>query len=228
VTDYTRPLLLGYARRDLYLSDPHVTAMKPELSGFAKLEGFAMGSIYLEVPDTAPAAFEALVASVNRYEITAVVLPEWRHLALVGDPEQVKQQFEPITASCHTRPPHELAGPVGSRRPQPLTCSGSSAHPPVPSLLVCDRAFLSPVEGSAADLHKPAGAGRESESVLRQPFHHPTSRRNRNGSEAIARRRVRTGRPRSQRRRAVGQCRLRHGRRLRCVVCVELRQRRLT
>jgi hypothetical protein len=99
VTDYIRPLLLGYARRDLYLSDRHVTAVKRGFGAFAQLEGFAMGSVYLEEPDTAPAAFEALVASVNRYEITTVVLPEWRHLALVGDPEAVRRQFERVTGA---------------------------------------------------------------------------------------------------------------------------------
>jgi hypothetical protein len=99
VTDYSRPLLLGYARRDLYLSDRHVNELKRQLGSFAQLEGFAMGSVYIEDPDTAPAAFEALVASVNRYEVTAVVLPEWRHLALVGDLEVVRRQFERVTGA---------------------------------------------------------------------------------------------------------------------------------
>jgi hypothetical protein len=99
VTDYTRPLLLGYARRDLYLSDRHVNDLKRELGAFAQLEGFAMGSVYVEDLDTVPAAFEALVASVNRYELTAVVLPNLRHLALIGDPEEVKQQFERTTGA---------------------------------------------------------------------------------------------------------------------------------
>jgi hypothetical protein len=99
VTDYTCPMLLGYARRDLYLSDRHVTAVKRGFGTFARLEGFAMGSVYLEEPDTAPAAFEALVASVNRYEVTTVVLPEWRHLALVGDPDAVRRQFERVAGA---------------------------------------------------------------------------------------------------------------------------------
>lgn len=105
--DYTRPLLLGYARRDLYLSDRHVDDLKRELGAFAQLEGFAMGSVYLEGPDTAPAAFEALVISVNRYEISAVVLPELRHLVLAGDPGAVKRQFERVTGArlmLHDRP----------------------------------------------------------------------------------------------------------------------------
>jgi hypothetical protein len=97
VTDYTRPLLLGYARRDLYLSDRHVDDLKCELEAFAQLEGIAVGSVYVEDPDPAPATFEALVASVNRYQITAVVLPSLRHLALVEDPAKVQVQFERCT-----------------------------------------------------------------------------------------------------------------------------------
>jgi hypothetical protein len=99
VTDYSRPLLLGYARRDLYLSNRHVNDLKRELGDFARLEGFLMGSVYVEDPETAPQAFEALVASVNRYEITAVVMPSLRHLALVGDPAEVRVRFERVTGA---------------------------------------------------------------------------------------------------------------------------------
>ncbi|WP_350279125.1 hypothetical protein [Kribbella sp. HUAS MG21] len=99
MTDYSRPLLLGYARRDLYLSGRHVDDMERELGEFGQLEGFLMGSVYVEDPETAPQAFEALVASVNRYEITAVVLPSLRHLALVGGPAEVRAQFERVTGA---------------------------------------------------------------------------------------------------------------------------------
>ena len=95
--DYTRPLLLGYARRDLYLSDQHVEELKRQLGSFAQLEGFTLGTVYVEDPDTAPAAFDALIASVNRYEITAVVVPGLRHLALIDHPDAVKLQFERAT-----------------------------------------------------------------------------------------------------------------------------------
>jgi hypothetical protein len=99
VTDDTRPLLLGYARRDLYVSDQHVELLKADLTKFAAVEGFAMGSTYVENVETAPAAFNALVESLNRYEHTAVVIPDWRHLALVGDPERVKREFERVTGA---------------------------------------------------------------------------------------------------------------------------------
>ncbi|MFB6724822.1 hypothetical protein ACFCV3_31890 [Kribbella sp. NPDC056345] len=99
MTDYTRPLLLGYARRDLYPSDEHVERLKDELQKFAAVEGFAMGSIYVERRATAPAAFNALVESLNRYELTAVVIPGWQHLELIGDPGTVKQEFEQVTGA---------------------------------------------------------------------------------------------------------------------------------
>lgn len=99
VTDYSRPLLLGYARRDLYLSGRHVDDLKRELGKFAQLEGCLMGSVYVEDPETAPQAFDALVASVNRCQITAVVLPGLRHLALVGDPAEVRVRFARVTGA---------------------------------------------------------------------------------------------------------------------------------
>lgn len=125
VTDYTRPLLLGYARRNLYLSDRRLDDLRRELRTFAQLEGFLMGAVYAEDADTTPAAFEALVASVNRYQITAiVVLPSLWHLAIVGDPAEVCAVRAGHGGSHHAArgQPHELAESVGSRRPQPLTC----------------------------------------------------------------------------------------------------------
>lgn len=95
----TGPLLLGYARRDLYLSDPHIEDMKQELKAIANLEGYTMGPVYVEDPASAPAAFDALIESVHRDQITTVLLPEWRHLALLGDPATIKQQFERVTGA---------------------------------------------------------------------------------------------------------------------------------
>ncbi|MER7244905.1 hypothetical protein [Kribbella sp. NPDC000426] len=99
MTDYASPLLLGYARRDLYLSDPHIEQMKQDLKALADLEGYTMGPVYVEDPASAPAAFDALVEAVKRHEITTVLLPDWRHLALVGAPAAIKQQFEQVTGA---------------------------------------------------------------------------------------------------------------------------------
>ncbi|WP_344238026.1 hypothetical protein [Kribbella hippodromi] len=97
--DYTRPLLLGYLRRDLYLSDRQLGETRIELGAFAALEGFTLGTIYIEDAETAPAAYEALVASVNRYEVTAVVAPDLRQFGLIGEPAAVKRRFERDTGA---------------------------------------------------------------------------------------------------------------------------------
>ncbi|GAA1696361.1 hypothetical protein GCM10009745_48000 [Kribbella yunnanensis] len=99
MTDYTRPLLLGYVRQDLLPPDYDAERMKRLFEGFARAEGFAMGSVYAEHRSTAPAAFHALIESLDRYELTAVVMPSWEHLELVGDPAAVKQQFERVTGA---------------------------------------------------------------------------------------------------------------------------------
>jgi hypothetical protein len=97
--DYTRPLMLGYARRDLYITEHQVEAMKADLQQFAQLEGFTGGTVYVEDAENAPAAYEALAESVNRYEVTAIVLPSLRHLGLLGDTQRVKREFERDTGA---------------------------------------------------------------------------------------------------------------------------------
>jgi len=74
--DYTRPLLLGYILKHLLMTDGELVDMRSQLEEFARVEGFAMGTIYTEETETTPAAFEALIAAVNRYEVTTVVNPE--------------------------------------------------------------------------------------------------------------------------------------------------------
>src|SRR4051794_32649110 len=65
--DYTRPLLLGYLRKHLLMTDDELYDTEERLEHFARIEGFAMGTIYIEEVETSPAAFEALVEAVNRY-----------------------------------------------------------------------------------------------------------------------------------------------------------------
>lgn len=99
MTDYTRPLLLGYLRKHLLMSDDELDDAKERLEHFAQVEGFAMGTIYVEEVDSAPAAFEALVEAVNRYEVTAVVLPSMLHFAVLSAPAAIKDHFERATGA---------------------------------------------------------------------------------------------------------------------------------
>jgi hypothetical protein len=49
--------------------------------------------------ETSPAAFEALVEAVNRYEVAAVVVPSMLHFALLSAPAAIKDRFEHMTGA---------------------------------------------------------------------------------------------------------------------------------
>lgn len=55
--------------------------------------------MYVEQIESAPAAFEALIESVNRYEVTAVVIPSMLHFAVLSGPAAIKDQFEKATGA---------------------------------------------------------------------------------------------------------------------------------
>ncbi len=77
----TRPLLLGYIRARLTMTADEIDAARLSLAAFALAEGFALGTVYLEHPQTAPAAFEALVDEVRRdNDVWAVAVPTEHHL----------------------------------------------------------------------------------------------------------------------------------------------------
>jgi hypothetical protein len=97
--DFTKPLLLGYVRHDLLLTDGQVGRLEREMCRFAQTEGFSMGSTYVEKPGTWPAAFEALIESVKRYDVSAVVLPSLLHFAVLGAPDGIKDIFERATGA---------------------------------------------------------------------------------------------------------------------------------
>jgi rhamnogalacturonyl hydrolase YesR len=81
----TRPLLLGYIRARVLMTADEIAEAKVNLAAFALAEGFALGTVYLEHPHTAPAAFEALVDEVRRdNDVWAVVVPTAHHLTEGG------------------------------------------------------------------------------------------------------------------------------------------------
>jgi hypothetical protein len=98
-TDHTRPLLLGFVLKHLLMTDDGLAGTKERLEKFAAVEGFAMGTIYVEDTATTPAAFEALVEAVNRYEVTAVVVPSLLHLAALSAVHNIKDTFERATGA---------------------------------------------------------------------------------------------------------------------------------
>ena len=58
-----------------------------------------MGSVYVEQSGMWPAAFEALIEAVNRYEVRAVVLPSLLHFAVLDPPRDIKGMFERATSA---------------------------------------------------------------------------------------------------------------------------------
>jgi hypothetical protein len=99
VTDYARPLLLGYVLKHLLMDDDHLAETKERLEEFAVVEGFAMGTIYVEDTAATPAAFAALVEAVNRYEVIAVVVPSLLHFAALSAVRDIKETFERATGA---------------------------------------------------------------------------------------------------------------------------------
>lgn len=97
--DYTRPLLLGYVLKHLLMTDGELADIRAQLEEFARVEGFAIGTIYTEETETTPAAFEALIEAVNRYEVTTVVIPSRLHFDALAITHEVKDTFERATGA---------------------------------------------------------------------------------------------------------------------------------
>jgi len=81
------------------MSDVEVVDAMERLAYFAVTEGFDLGTVFIEEVHTSPAAFEALIAAVDRYEVTAVVLPSMLHFAVLGAPVSIKTHFEHLTGA---------------------------------------------------------------------------------------------------------------------------------
>lgn len=97
--DVTRPLLLGYVRRDLLSSDSAVEELVVQMAVFARREGFSMGYTYVERAATSFSALEALVEFVARTEDAAVVIPSPLHFLAIDGPINLREIFERATGT---------------------------------------------------------------------------------------------------------------------------------
>lgn len=87
---HLRPLILGYVRLHLLATDADVAATRQRLNAFAHAEGYSLEMIFFEQAHLAPAAFEALIGAVKLYEASAVLVPDLRHLEVIGAPPALK------------------------------------------------------------------------------------------------------------------------------------------
>ncbi|GAA3550090.1 hypothetical protein [Kribbella ginsengisoli] len=97
--DRTKPLLLGYVRQHLLMTQEELAGVKDRLATYATTEGFTMGPVFVEQRESTPAAFEALVQAIGQYQARAVVLPSMLHFAVLGAPLAVKLTFEQATGA---------------------------------------------------------------------------------------------------------------------------------
>jgi hypothetical protein len=87
VTDRTRPLILGYIRPHLLMTDDELAVTKAVLARFAEHEGYALGTVFTEHSQSAPTAFMAMIDTADRDGAVAVVVPSPLHLAVLGGPK---------------------------------------------------------------------------------------------------------------------------------------------
>lgn len=83
---HTRPLTFGYVRTRLLPDNAAVVATGNRLAQFAHDEGYSMELVFFEQPDTTPSAFEALLHATRQHGVRAIVVPDLRHLEVLGAP----------------------------------------------------------------------------------------------------------------------------------------------
>jgi len=95
----TRPLALGYIRAHLLMTETELADAQAGLADFARREGYAFGTVYVERIDRYPAALHALIASVQRDAAATVIVPGVHHLAVHGTPNALKERIEQCTGA---------------------------------------------------------------------------------------------------------------------------------
>jgi hypothetical protein len=86
-----------------------------QLAEIARQQGFVLGEVFVEQRRTDPAAFDALIETVNLRKISAVIVPTQAHLSAIGGGETKAQRLHRETQA------HALAlTPVQVGEPMPL------------------------------------------------------------------------------------------------------------
>ncbi|MFB6724219.1 hypothetical protein ACFCV3_28840 [Kribbella sp. NPDC056345] len=97
--DRTNPLVLGYIRQHLLMTEMELFDAKNRLARLAIAEGFTLGTVFVEKREASPAAFEALVQAIDHDRATAVLLPSMLLFAVLGAPLAVRLTFERATGA---------------------------------------------------------------------------------------------------------------------------------
>lgn len=95
----TRPLVLGYLRAHLLMTDTELDDVKERLHAYAARDGYTLGTVFVEHIDTLPAAFVAMVQAIERDEAKAIIVPNALHLAPLGLPPKVAHYLAATTGA---------------------------------------------------------------------------------------------------------------------------------
>jgi hypothetical protein len=90
-------VVLGYMRQHLLMTQTEARYAQERLAYFARVEDFALGTVYVEQIETWPAAFEALVADAMHDSVSGVLLPSMLHFSVLGPPPMIQRHFERLT-----------------------------------------------------------------------------------------------------------------------------------
>jgi hypothetical protein len=79
------------------MTEEELDDAKGRLAHFAESEGYTLGTVYVERVDLAPAAFGALIQSLEHDGPEAIVIPNVLHLAGLGIPPQLIRYLQSVT-----------------------------------------------------------------------------------------------------------------------------------
>jgi len=100
VSPGTSPAVLHcYFREHLFMTAREVADIRARFVVLAEREGYKLGSIFMEKLETAPTAFRDLLQAASKEDVVAVAVPSMRHLAVVGDPEELRHEVEDLTGA---------------------------------------------------------------------------------------------------------------------------------
>jgi hypothetical protein len=85
------PQLFAYVRLHLLMTDTELADVKARLHQYAHVEGFSLGTVFVEQVHAAPVGFEALIAAVKHYDARAIVVPSLQHLTALGAPPALRE-----------------------------------------------------------------------------------------------------------------------------------------
>jgi hypothetical protein len=74
------PVVPGYVRRYPWMTDHEFGALQHHLAEVARQHGRTLGTVYVEELPTDPKAFNALLASLKKLDVPAVIIPSKAHL----------------------------------------------------------------------------------------------------------------------------------------------------